>query len=139
MSVMERKDIFEIHPVNEDSDFRRYLDSSPSGFKIVSSEYLGCGERILYSATGDFEKWLKKNKPEINVEVEKADRKLVLQSGDYWLPLVFLAGDVTLPIYLNIVANYLYEKIKGRVKGRKTESTFQCSMSRHCRRCYKES
>ncbi len=36
------------------------------------------------------------------------------------MPLVFLASDITLPIYLNIVANYLYEKMKGALKGEKS-------------------
>ncbi len=62
---------------------------------------------------------MRKNNPNINIEVQKADKRLLLRSGDYWLPIVFLARDITLPLYLNIVANYLYEKMKGALKGEK--------------------
>ncbi|MFH1117070.1 MAG: hypothetical protein V1792_24395 [Pseudomonadota bacterium] len=124
MFSIEPKDLFEIHSISEDSDFRDYVDTDPTGLKIISLEYPGCNERVLYSEAGDFEKWIRKSKPEINIEVEKVNRKLVLQSGDYWLPLVFLASDVTLPIYLNIVASYLYDKIKGALKGEKPRVHF---------------
>lgn len=119
MSAIEPKEICEITSVDEHSDFKNYLGSSPLGFKIIPMEYFNCDGRVLCSETGDFAKWVRKNNPAINVEIETPDKKLILRSGDYWLPLVFLANDVTLPIYLNIVASYLYEKMKGALKGEK--------------------
>jgi hypothetical protein len=78
----------------------------------------------LRSAGGDFAKWLRHNAPTIPVEVQKSDQRLVLRSADYWLPLVFLAGDVALPMYLNLVSNYIYEKMKGALKGDRTRIRF---------------
>ena len=119
MSVLEPKEICEIKTVKEDSEFKNYIDSNPNGFKIISSEYPDCEGKVLYSDTGDFSKWVRRSHPNVNVETQKADKKLLLRSGDYWLPLVFLASDITIPIYLNIVANYLYDKMKGALKGEK--------------------
>jgi hypothetical protein len=119
MSVVEQKEICEVKTIKDDPDFKAYIDSKPSGFKIISREYPDCEGKVLYSDTGDFSKWVRKFHPNVTVETQKADKKLLLRSGDYWLPLVFLSSDITLPIYLNMVANYLYEKMKGALKGEK--------------------
>lgn len=119
MTVLEPKEIRKISSISEDTDFKTFIDSNPSGFKIVPCEYPDCQGKILYSDTGDFAKWVKKVYPDLNVERQNADKKLLLRSGDYWLPLVFLASDMTVQVYLNIVANYLYDKMKGALKGEK--------------------
>jgi len=119
MDVLEPKEICEISTLDEMQDFKNYLDSNPSGFKIVATEYPDCAGLVLYSETGNFHKWVRRNKPGIHIEVQQADKRLTLRSGEYWLPLVFLANDVTLQIYLGIVANYLYDMMKGALKGEK--------------------
>lgn len=40
------------------------------------------------------------------------------------MPIVFLASDVTLPIYLNLVANYLYDKSKALLRGEQNRVHF---------------
>ena len=119
MSILEPKDICELVAIDDDSAFKNYLGSDPSGFAVVTEKYPDCEGDVLLSGAGDFAKWVRRNAPEIKVKVNKADKHLMLRSGDYWLPLVFLASDVTIPVYLNIVANYLYDKMKGSLKGEK--------------------
>jgi len=119
MVVFEPRDICELVAVDDDSAFKNYLGSDPSGFAVVPEKYPDCEGHVLPSGSGDFAKWVKRNAPEIKVQVNKADKHLMLRSGEYWLALVFLASDVTIPVYLNIVANYLYDKMKGTLKGEK--------------------
>ena len=65
---------------------------------------------------GDFAKWVKANAPTVHVEMRQPANRLVLRSADSWLPLVFLASDVSVQFYLNLVANYVYDKLKGALK-----------------------
>src|SRR4029450_9456954 len=65
-----------------------------------------------------------RNAPSLPVEVPPSEHRLVLRSGDYWLPLAFLASDVALPVYLNLVASYIYEKMKGVLKGDRARVRF---------------
>jgi len=39
-----------------------------------------------------------------------------LNSWDIWMPVIFIAKDVFLPTAINLVSNYLWDKIKGREK-----------------------
>lgn len=117
MHSLESKQICETVVVDDDANFRSYLKSNPTGFSVVPEPYGKLEGLTLPSDAGDFAKWVRQNAPSIKVEARKADRRIVRRSSDYWLPLVFLAGDIALPIYLNLVANYLYDKMKGALKG----------------------
>ncbi|RIJ90511.1 MAG: hypothetical protein DCC43_14820, partial [Candidatus Brocadia sp.] len=113
MDIFDNKDSCEVVIVDDDKEFRNFLNSSLSGILITPEKYQGCEGLVLKPDAGDFSKWLRKNKPELNVEVRKADKRLVLKSSDFWLPFVFLAQDVALPFYLNLVTNYVYDRMKG--------------------------
>lgn len=116
MSIFEPKEVCETVVVNEDSDFKSYLLTNPTGLLIVPESDSESEGLLLPSDAGDFAKWVKQTEAGIKVEMRRADRCLVRKSGDYWLPLVFLATDITLTVYLNIVANYLYDKMKGALR-----------------------
>ncbi|MCE7868592.1 MAG: hypothetical protein DYG83_17620, partial [Candidatus Brocadia sp. AMX2] len=119
MDIFDDKESCEIVIIDGDKEFRDFLNSSLSGIMIVPEKYQGCEGLVLKPDAGDFSKWLRKNKPELNVEVRKADKRLVLKSNDFWLPFVFLAQDVALPFYLNLVTNYVYDRMKGALRGEK--------------------
>ena len=69
---------------------------------------------ICYFVTAP--KWLAEVQPDLRVDLPSADR-LVLRSNDIWLPLVFLAQNVSLPFYLGLVTNYVYDRMKGALRG----------------------
>lgn len=115
MSVLEHKDIAEVVDVTDDTAYRQFAASN-KGLALVPEEYGEKNELLLKSDGGDFTKWLRAAHPDVPAVVQGQAPKLVLRSGDYWLPLVFLASDIALPVYLNIVASYLYEKMKGALK-----------------------
>lgn len=119
MDIFDDKESCEIVAVDDDKDFRKFLTSTPQGITFMPEKYQGCEDLVMKADAGDFAKWLKKNKPGLNVEVRKADKKLVLRSSDFWLPLVFLASDIALPVYLNLVSSYIYDRMKGALSGEK--------------------
>lgn len=101
-------------------DEKPFVDFKKDGthsIAIVNEPYGEIEENIAKPDTGDFVKWLHESRPDISVRTHEEGKRLVLHSSDYWLPLVFIASDVTLPIYLNLVASYLYDKSKGLLKG----------------------
>lgn len=120
MDVLEAKEICELVTVEDAAAFRNFSKSASTGLSMIPEEYGEPKQLVLKSDAGDFAKWLKGYDPKINVGIGKADQRLVLRSGDYWLPLVYLAHDIVLPVYLNLVASYLYEKMKGALKGEVT-------------------
>jgi hypothetical protein len=124
MSQLEPKEICQVATVEDDADFRSHLETNPSGLVMVAEPWGDWPEPVLRQDAGDFVKWLKINAPSIPVEVRKTEQRLFLQSGDYWLPLAFLASDVSVQIYLNMVASYLYDKLKGALKGEKARVHF---------------
>ena len=107
------------------SEFSKFISESQKGIRIVNKEYFGTTEVVAKPDTGDFIKWIKSNKPSINLHLPSSTRQLVLKSNDFWLPLVYLCNDVTLQMYLNIVASYLYDRSKGLLKGERTRVHFK--------------
>lgn len=118
MDELAPKDISEISDVSDVTDFDEFLASQSSGLRMVSEPYGPDGERVIKPDAGDFLKWLRAAQPDVHVEVLPG-RKLVLHSGDVWIPLVFLAKDIGLPVYLNLVSSYLYDRFKAALRGDK--------------------
>ena len=117
MEFFDDKESCEIVIVDNDEEFRDFLDSNPRGLALLPEKHPRCDDLVMRDDVGDFSKWLSQNKPELNVKVHRANKRLMLRSSDYWLPLVFLASDVTLPFYLNLVTSYVYDRMRGALKG----------------------
>jgi hypothetical protein len=115
-SQLEPKEVIEVLTV-DDPEFARFIETNPSGLAIVPDRWRDYPEPVLPPNAGDFAKWLRAKNPSVSVQVVRTDKPLLLHSGDYWLPLVFLASDVSVQVYLNMVASFLYDKLKGALKG----------------------
>jgi len=111
------KNIVEEIPVSDNSEYASFLKDGNNGILVVHEKYRNSDEIVAQPDSGQFIKWIRINHPEIKVEEQLYEKRLVLHSNEYWLPVVFLASDVTLPIYLNLVASYLYDMSKGLLKG----------------------
>jgi hypothetical protein len=118
MLGLEPRDTCEVISVEDDAEFRAFVESHPTGLAMIPEKFSEVDRPVLRSDAGDFAKWLKAHHPDVPVEVRNAER-LFLRSRDYWLPLVFVATNVGLPVYLNLVSSYLYEKMKGLLRGEK--------------------
>ena len=123
MSTVEPKNVAEILEP-EKSLIDETLITGKNGIVVIPELFGDVDQPIVKADTGDFIKWLKITSPEVEIFNSVSMPKLVLNSGDYWLPLVFLASDITLPIYLNLVASYLYDKAKGALIGDTTRVHF---------------
>jgi hypothetical protein len=115
-SQLEPKEVIEVLTV-DDPEFEQFIETNPNGLAIVPALWREYPEPVLPPNAGDFAKWLRAKNPSLSVQVIQTDKRLLLHSGDYWLPLVFLASDVSVQIYLNMVASFLYDKLKGALKG----------------------
>lgn len=117
MALLERKDVCEIITIEDDKAFREFAASNPTGLTLSAEEY-GEQNQIVFKSDGaHFAKWIRLNNPAIAMTYDENKPRLTLRDNDIWLPLVFLASDITLPIYLNLVSNFLYEKMRGFLKG----------------------
>ena len=115
MKLLADKIEYKDADLNDGNSFKKYVGTNPTGLKIVHAKR---GDNIVEQGeTGNFVKWLRINNKNINVEYERGTSKLIMESHEIWFPLVFLANNIALPIYLNIVANYLCEKSKGLLQG----------------------
>jgi len=120
MNIFDDKETCEIQIIDDDRDYRAFTKSPSADIVFVPEPYGECKGLVMKADAGDFAKWLRRTKPELGVELRKAEGKLMLRSSDWWLPLAFLATDVALPIYLNLVANYIYDRMKGALRGEKS-------------------
>jgi len=105
--------IVNIQPSNELENFY----TKCSGFKIVPTTYNGSEELFLQRDSGKFAKWIKNNHSEINIDYNPNIKKISLHNNDFWLPLVYLSSDTSIQIYLGLVVNFVYDNLKGALKG----------------------
>jgi hypothetical protein len=80
-------------------------------------------ERAFQPDTINFYKYVKQKSNDYRVEIfeNKEDvRILSLHSFDIWLPTMWIANIILLPIAINLVSSYVYDKLKGRNKDEAT-------------------
>lgn len=81
-------------------------------------------ERAFQPDTVAFYKYSVANKDsDIKIELfeNKGEEKvLALHSFDIWIPMMYVAGSVMLPIAINLVSSYVYDRMKGRPKDEPT-------------------
>jgi len=118
-SPLAPEDVFELLEHEDDTEFRAKIKGDTVGI-VLASEKLGSPPQMQLKAdAGHFAKWINKHESRVKVELPQGEKLLVLRSSEIWLPLAYLATDVALPIYLGIVSNYLYDKMKGALKNDK--------------------
>jgi hypothetical protein len=115
-SIFEPKDTHKFEVILDNQDFVSFMASNLKGILCVPENVTEqTPHSLVMPETYRFAKWMKKNS-NIVVEVAKADGVKSLHSFDFWMPIVFLASDVTLPIYLGVVSNYIYDCLRGALK-----------------------
>lgn len=91
----------------------------PTAYK--NKEYYFAQETI------DFIKYCRENTQEYSFDILSDDDIQVrsLHSFDIWMPIIWVASNVILPIAINMVSSYINEKLKGReTEGAKVDVTF---------------
>jgi hypothetical protein len=116
MIELEQKDTIRDESIETPIGFVDFYERS-SGILCLSEEKFRDYEGpVLKPDTFRFAKWVKQNHSKVNIDVQEAEARADLRSNDFWLPLVFLASDVSLQVYLNLVANYIYDMARGALK-----------------------
>lgn len=110
------------------TDFNAYFNSNSisedtrkkfktTDFLVVPSEY---NENEYYFAQESisFVKFCRQNNPENSIDLlSDSDIQIrSLHSFDIWMPIIWVAGNILLPIAINLVSDYIKDKLKGREK-----------------------
>ncbi|MCX7070528.1 MAG: hypothetical protein NTW01_05975 [Gammaproteobacteria bacterium] len=110
------KPVLAIHPFETDSDCRDFLDSTRTGLRFIAEAQYGGSPASLKADFGDFAKWIRLQKPDLIIQIPQGTPKIALHGADIWLPLIQLAADTSMQVFLNMVASYLYDRAKGALK-----------------------
>lgn len=103
-----------VHTVENDTAYLEYLKSTQSGIGLIPEPY-GEAPLSLKSDGIDFAKWVKQTNPELSISLPTSSPKVSLHSSDVWLPLIYLAGETSMSIFLGMISSYLYDKAKGKL------------------------
>jgi hypothetical protein len=113
---IQKEDKAKYETIDAPLEFLNFLNTKNGVLCVPEPKFREYTGSVLKPDTFSFAKWFKKNHPEITIDVGNASAKVGLRSNDFWLPLVYLANDVSLQIYLNIVANYIYDMARGALR-----------------------
>jgi len=102
--------------IEGDMSISHHYEVSDTGITIALARYGVDGQLVDCSESPTFLKWLKANKPAIFVKKCEGVPLTSLHSNEIWMPIVFLANDIALPVYLNLVSSYVYERCRGGLK-----------------------
>jgi len=126
--MFDQQDKWEYKDVDLDLD--EYLarvqsksTAEKQGILVLPTEnWRQTGVTVFMPETFSFVKWVKQNNANSNrVSVVSLEENKIadLRSADFWIPLAYLFSDTSLQIYLNIVASYLYDRMRGVLQGEK--------------------
>lgn len=99
-----------------DEGFHKFAMAG-SGVALVPEAVQQEGPAALKADAGDFRKWMANLHPGTKVSFPEDSPKVLLQSGDIWLPLMYLANDLSVQVFLGMVSNFFYDRTKGLLKG----------------------
>ena len=103
------------------AEFERLAATYQTGVALVPQPYGAEGTTSLHADGGDFAKWLRATNNNLDIHLPKEPQpRVLLRNNDIWLPLFWLGTNIALPVFLGLLANYLYDRAKGSLKGEKT-------------------
>lgn len=118
---MDEKNIpFTLAEVEPSEKCAEFIKKS-QGIFLSSEHDFREGQEVLKPDTYRFAKWLKQNKPDLSVEIDKCENVIDLKSVEIWLPLIFLATSVALPLFLSFVYDYLKSAVRGKLSKDKSK------------------
>lgn len=116
IDLLQFKPEFAVSTLEDDSDYQSFLTGDGQGLCFVPEPYGNNTQLSLASDSGDFAKWIRQHDPLIPISLPTNTPKVVLRNADVWLPLIYLASDTSVQVFLNMAASYLYDKAKGALK-----------------------
>lgn len=121
-NISEHKDAFKIEQIDDNPELTALMQTNVKGILCVpESATRQSLHNVLMSETYDFAKWLKKSRKDVAIDVVESEGIKSLRSGDLWFPIVVLASDMSVQVFLGLVSNYIYDRIKGALKHDRTD------------------
>ncbi len=125
MPNTEPKNKCEITRYENDATYLEFQKQNCNGLRLVAVPFGEDAQLSMSADAGDFRKWLRQNQSSWNVESQKPDVRVDLHAADIWLPIVWLGENVALPVFLSLVSSYVYDKVKGDLRGDRREVHFK--------------
>ncbi len=116
-NIFNKQDTVNIETINNLQEYNPFLMSNQKGILCIPAASLDSSrQHVVLPETYNFAKWIRKNRKDINIDVLPSKGVQHLRSSDFWMPIVLLASDVSLQVYLGLVTSYLYDVIRGALK-----------------------
>ena len=120
--IFETKDTHKIEVIEDNPELTSLIRINTKHILCVPESVTrqsGC--KVIMPQTYDFAKWIRKNKADITIDVAEPEGIKSLHSYDFWMPVVILASDMSVQVFLNLVSSYIYDRIKGALKHDKAD------------------
>ena len=118
MDKFENNTVCTVTDIDDATDYLEFRQKGAFDLAFVPEPHYREDELLYQPGTAAFREWLQTNKPDLNVEMREGYKHLVFKSAaDIWLPLVYLAADVTLQYYLTLVVSYINDRAKRLLVG----------------------
>lgn len=118
--LLQFKPTLIVSTLEADSDYQTFIAGGGQGLCFVPEPYGNNTQLSMASDSGDFAKWIRQHDPSITISLPTNTPKVILRNADVWLPLIYLASDTSVQVFLNMAASYLYDKARGALKNEKT-------------------
>jgi len=116
-NIFEPKDTYKIEVINDNPELISFMQENPKGILCVPENVTKQSQyNVVMPQTYDFAKWIKKNRKDITIDVAESEGIKSLHSYDFWMPIVILASDMSVQVFLGLVSSYIYDRIKGALK-----------------------
>lgn len=110
------KPVLAVLDFDPDAASIEFSRATKSGIRLIAEEQYGGSPTSLKADSGDFAKWIHQRNPSLEILIPQGVPKIALHAADVWLPLIQLAADTSMQIFLNMAASYLYDRSKGALK-----------------------
>ena len=120
--IWETKDVHKIEAIEDNPELVSLVRANTRHILCIP-ESVGRQSRhkVIMPQTYNFAKWVRKNKTDIAIDVAESEGIKSLHSHDFWIPVVILASDMSVQVFLNLVSSFIYDRIKGALKHDKTD------------------
>lgn len=116
-NILESEDTYKIEVINDNPELTSFVQKNPKGILCVPENATKQSPyNVVMPQTYDFAKWIRKNRKDITINVAESEGIKSLHSHDFWMPIVVLASDMSVQVFLGLVSSYIYDRIKGALK-----------------------
>jgi hypothetical protein len=115
LNVSEIND-FSLDNYNNKVSEQKKLKCQNAGIVVMPYKH-GDGEYYFAQETVNFIKFTNQQSNEVDLEIlsDPNDIKVrALHSFDIWMPIIYIASSILLPVAINVVSDYISDLIRGR-------------------------